>query len=100
VPERYEDAVMLPILLALWEANYSVYGAHKLWKAAMRSGHDIGRDHNTERLHGYLNDVLPTEFEAAWSENLALSCSQSPANDVGDMKGPGELTLAVALGNQ
>jgi hypothetical protein len=50
-------------------------------------------------LHGYLNDVPPTEFEAAWRENLALSCSQSPANDVGDMKGPGELTLAVALGN-
>jgi putative transposase len=38
------DAVMLPILLALWRANYSVYGAHKLWKAARRAGHDIGRD--------------------------------------------------------
>jgi putative transposase len=38
------DAVMLPILLALWQANYSVYGAHKLWKAARRAGHDIGRD--------------------------------------------------------
>ena len=38
------DAVMLPILLALWKTNYSVYGAHKLWKAARRAGHDIGRD--------------------------------------------------------
>ena len=38
------DAVMIPILLALWKANYSVYGAHKLWKAAHRAGHDIGRD--------------------------------------------------------
>ena len=38
------DAVMLPIVLALWKANYSVYGAHKLWKAAQRAGHDIGRD--------------------------------------------------------
>jgi putative transposase len=38
------DAVMLPILLTLWKANYSVYGAHKLWKAARRAGHDIGRD--------------------------------------------------------
>jgi putative transposase len=278
------DAVMLPILLVLWKANYSVYGAHKLWKAAMRSGHDIGRDqvarlmrvaqirgvkraksvittrrddkaprapdlvkrnftasgpnqlwvtdltyvatwrgfayvcfivdafsrmivgwrvattmrtdmvldalemarwsrgtrleglithsdagsqftsvrygerlaelgavpsigtvgdsfdnalaetvnglyktelirgpgqgpwrnvddvelatlgwvhwHNTERLHGYLNDVPPTEFEATWRENLALSCSQSPANDAGAMTGPGELTVAVALGIQ
>jgi putative transposase len=38
------DAVMMPILLALWIANRKVYGAHKLWKAARRAGHDIGRD--------------------------------------------------------
>ncbi len=28
----------------LWSANYSVYGARKLWIAARRAGHDIGRD--------------------------------------------------------
>jgi len=38
------DAVMMPVLLALWVANRKVYGAHKLWKAARRAGHDIGRD--------------------------------------------------------
>lgn len=38
------DAVLMPILLALWQANYSVYGARKLWVAARRAGHDIGRD--------------------------------------------------------
>jgi putative transposase len=38
------DAVMIPALVALWTANYRVYGAHKLWKAALRAGHDIGRD--------------------------------------------------------
>jgi putative transposase len=38
------DAVMIPILVALWTANYRVYGAHKLWKAARRAGHEIGRD--------------------------------------------------------
>ena len=38
------DATMIPILVALWAANYRVYGAHKLWKAARRAGHDIGRD--------------------------------------------------------
>ncbi len=38
------DAAMLPIVLALWLANRKVYGAHKLWKAARRAGHDIGRD--------------------------------------------------------
>jgi putative transposase len=35
---------MIPVLMALWVANYRVYGAHKLWKAARRAGHDIGRD--------------------------------------------------------
>ena len=38
------DAVMVPILVALWQANYQVYGARKLWKAALRGGHEIGRD--------------------------------------------------------
>lgn len=38
------DAVMMPILLTLWRANYSVYGARKLWLAARKAGHDIGRD--------------------------------------------------------
>jgi len=38
------DAVLLPILLTLWIANRKVYGVHKLWKAARRAGHDIGRD--------------------------------------------------------
>src|SRR5438128_5036823 len=38
------DAVMIPILVAIWMSNYRVYGAHKLWKAARRAGHDIGRD--------------------------------------------------------
>ena len=43
-PRAVRDAVMMPILLALWVANKKVYGAHKLWKAARRAGHDIGRD--------------------------------------------------------
>jgi putative transposase len=38
------DAVLMPVLLALWIANRKVYGAHKLWKAARRAGHDVGRD--------------------------------------------------------
>ncbi len=28
----------------LWEDNYRVYGARKIWKAARRCGHDVGRD--------------------------------------------------------
>jgi putative transposase len=38
------DAVMVQVLMALWVANRKVYGAHKLWKAARRAGHDVGRD--------------------------------------------------------
>ncbi len=43
------DAVMMPILLALLQTNRKVYGARKLWIAAQRAGHDIGRD-QTARL--------------------------------------------------
>jgi putative transposase len=43
------DAVMMPVLLALWTKNRKVYGAHKLYKAARRAGWDIGRD-QTARL--------------------------------------------------
>jgi hypothetical protein len=32
------DAVVTPQLVTLWEANYRVYGARKLWKAARRAG--------------------------------------------------------------
>lgn len=38
------DAVMMQVVLAMWVANRKVYGAHKLWRAARRAGHDIGRD--------------------------------------------------------
>ena len=38
------DATLVPQLVALWRANYSVYGAHKLWRAARRAGLDVGRD--------------------------------------------------------
>lgn len=47
------DATMMPVLLALWITNRKVYGAHKLWKAARRAGHDIGRD-ATARLMGLM----------------------------------------------
>ncbi len=38
------DAVMMQILMVLWVTNRKVYGAHKLWIAARKAGHDIGRD--------------------------------------------------------
>jgi putative transposase len=38
------DAMLIAVLVAIWMANYRVYGAHKLWGAAQRAGHEIGRD--------------------------------------------------------
>ncbi|WP_139820890.1 IS3 family transposase [Krasilnikoviella flava] len=38
------DAELRPRLRALWDDNYRVYGARKLWKAARRAGLEIGRD--------------------------------------------------------
>jgi putative transposase len=38
------DAILVPVLQQLWEDNYCVYGARKLWKTARRAGHDVGRD--------------------------------------------------------
>ena len=32
------------VLTELFEANYRVYGARKLWRAARRAGHHVGRD--------------------------------------------------------
>jgi len=43
------DAELVPRLVKLWADNYEVYGSRKLWKAARRSGVDIGRD-QTRRL--------------------------------------------------
>ena len=37
------DAVMSPVVTQLWEDNYRVYGARKIWKEARRAGHDVGR---------------------------------------------------------
>jgi putative transposase len=47
------DVAMMQILMVLWVANRKVYGAHKLWKAARRAGHDIGRD-QVARLMGVM----------------------------------------------
>ena len=38
------DGVLRAVLRQLWEDDYRVYGARKLWKAAVRAGWDVGRD--------------------------------------------------------
>lgn len=39
------------MLRGLWEDNYRVYGVRKLWKAARRAGHDVGRDQVARLMH-------------------------------------------------
>ena len=41
---RLRHEALMPVLMALWVANYRVYGAHKLWKTAVCAGHIVGRD--------------------------------------------------------
>ena len=43
------EGELIPELVELWEHNFRVYGARKLWKAARRAGLDVGRD-QTARL--------------------------------------------------
>ena len=50
---QLRDAMLMPILLAIWTANFEVYGVRKMWKAMVRAGHDIGRD-QTARLMAQL----------------------------------------------
>ena len=38
------DAVLIPLLVALFVKNYSVYGRRKLTKAARKAGLEVGRD--------------------------------------------------------
>jgi putative transposase len=46
------DALLVAALTTLWSANYKVYGVRKLWRAAQRAGHDVGRD-QVARLMGF-----------------------------------------------
>lgn len=40
----------MPLILTLWIANYEVYGVRKMWKALVRAGEDVGREHRARRL--------------------------------------------------
>src|SRR5699024_8713662 len=38
------DAVLIPVVQELHQANYGVYGVHKMWHAMARAGWEVGRD--------------------------------------------------------
>jgi putative transposase len=70
------DAVMIPILVAIWTANYRVYGVHKLWKAARRAGHEIGRDQV-----GRLMKAAGIEGVSRRRRKVRTTCSDPPRRD-------------------
>ena len=46
------DAVLAVTVLTMWKANYSVYGARKMWKALSRAGETVGRDQVARIMRG------------------------------------------------
>ena len=81
------DAELVPALVKLWKANYEVYGSRKLWKAARRSGIDVGRD-QTARLmrqagiQGALRckRVRTTRWDPSTDRHPDLVCRQFTAS--------------------
>ena len=45
-----EEAYLVNALVDLHQANWGVYGARKLWHAARRAGHNVGRDQVTRLM--------------------------------------------------
>lgn len=43
-PAALDEAYLVNALVTLWDDNWGVYGARKLWHAARRAGLDVGRD--------------------------------------------------------
>ncbi len=68
------DAVMLPMVLTLWNENYQVYGVRKMWKALGRAGVPIGRD-QVGRLMGIL-DIRGVAATKKWRSTIS-----DPASD-------------------
>jgi putative transposase len=54
-----EEAYLVNALVDLHQANWGVYGGRKLWHAARRAGHDVGRDQVTRlmRIGGIIGTV-------------------------------------------
>lgn len=67
------DGVLRPALRDLWETNYRVCGARKLWKAARRAGCGVGRDlvarlMRVEQIEGV---VRTKRVRTTWADPVA-----------------------------
>ena len=72
------DAVMMPMLMALFVANYRVYGARKLWIAARRAGHDIGRDQVARLMKALDIEGVTRRRKRVWTTRRDDSAGRSP----------------------
>ncbi len=71
------DAELCVMLMALWIKNFSVYGKRKLWKAARRSGIDIGRE-QTARIMRELGIRRATRERKRFTTRSGPSAPWSP----------------------
>jgi len=69
--------VLAPLLLALFVANYSVYGRRKLHTAALRSGLDVGRD-QVARLMGALGIAGATRAKPRFTTRADPAAVRAP----------------------
>jgi putative transposase len=85
------DAELMPRLVALWKANYEVYGSRKLWKAARRAGIDIGRDQTARLMRRAAiqgakrsnGSAQPDATRAPDATPTSSDASSPPANRIG-----------------
>ena len=72
------DTVMMPIMLALFVANYRVYGARKLWIAAGRAGHEIGRDQVARLMKALDIEGVTRRRKRVWTTVRDDTAARSP----------------------
>ena len=72
------DLVMMPILMALFVANYRVYGARKLWIAARRAGHQIGRDQVARLMKALDIEGVTRRRKRVWTTVRDDAAARSP----------------------
>ena len=84
LPDRARrDLVLMEEIERVFETNYSVYGARKVWRQLRREGRDVARCtlewvdwFNNQRLLGPIGNIPPAEAEAnhyAASKNLDMA---------------------------
>jgi transposase InsO family protein len=65
-------------LMALFVANYRVYGARKLWIAARRGGHEIGRDQVARLMKALDIEGVTRRRKRVWTTVRDDAAARSP----------------------